>query len=93
MQHNALLERSLRQLKLPTFAQNSAATASDAARADLFCERYMLALCEAERSQREAIRLARCIAQARLPRLKELSQFDWRCGQGGVSDRTKRAIG
>lgn len=39
-------------------------------------------LCEAELSQREANRVERCIAQARLPVLKELSQFDWSCVQG-----------
>lgn len=82
MQQNALLESYLRQLKLPTFAQNYAAIASDAARTDLSCERYLLALCEAELSQREANRVERCIAAARLPVLKELSQFDWTCVQG-----------
>jgi DNA replication protein DnaC len=82
MQPNTLLESYLRQLKLPTFAQNYAAFASDAARTDLSCERYLLALCEAELSQRDANRVERCIAAARLPVLKELSQFDWSCVQG-----------
>src|SRR6266536_748674 len=40
MQQNSLLESYLRQLKLPTFAQNYAAIASDAARTDLSCERF-----------------------------------------------------
>ena len=39
MQPNTLLESYLRQLTLPTFAQNDAAFASDAARTDLSCER------------------------------------------------------
>src|SRR6266567_5430821 len=82
MQQNALLESYLRQLKLPSFAQNYAAFASDAARTDLSCERYLLALCEAELAQRDANRVERCTAQARLPVLKELSQFDWSCVQG-----------
>src|SRR6266496_3064911 len=82
MQQNSLLESYLRQLKLPTFAQNYAAIASDAARTDLSCERYLLALCEAELAQRDANRVERCIAQAKLPVLKELSQFDWNCVQG-----------
>src|SRR5579864_66046 len=82
MQQNTLLESYLRQLKLPTFAQNYAAMASDAARTGLSCERYLLALCEAELAQREANRVERCIAQARLPVLKELSQFDWSYVQG-----------
>jgi hypothetical protein len=71
MQQNTLLESYLRQLKLPTFAQNYAAIASDAARTDLSCERYLLALCQAELAQRDANRVERCIAQARLPVLKE----------------------
>jgi DNA replication protein DnaC len=82
MQQNTLLESYLRQLKLPTFAQNYAAIASDAARTGLSCERYLLALCEAELAQRDANRVERCIAQAKLPVLKELSQFDWSCVQG-----------
>ena len=82
MQENTLLESSLRQLKLPTFAQNYAAFAQDAARTGLSCERYLLALCEAELAQRDAHRVERCTAQARLPVLKELSQFDWSCVQG-----------
>lgn len=82
MQQNTLLESYLRQLKLPTFAQNYAAMASDAARTGLSCERYLLALCEAELAQRDANRVDRCIAQAKLPVLKELSQFDWSCVQG-----------
>ena len=82
MQQNTLLESYLRQLKLPTFAQNSAAIASDATRTGLSCERYLLALCEAELAQRDTNRVERCIAQAKLPVLKELSQFDWSCVQG-----------
>jgi len=81
-QHNTLLESYLRQLKLPTFAQHYAAFAQDAARTGLSCERYLLALCEAEMAQREANRVERCISQAKLPVLKELSQFDWSCVQG-----------
>src|SRR5438046_6965430 len=79
MQQNALLESYLRQLKLPTFAHNYAAFAQDAARTGLSCERYLLALCEAEMAQRDANRVERCVAQARLPVLKELSAFDWSC--------------
>ena len=82
MQENTVLESYLRQLKLPTFAQNYAAFAQDAARTGLSCERYLLARGFAELAQRDAHRVERCTAQARLPVLKELSQFDWSCVQG-----------
>src|SRR4249920_2466722 len=82
MQQNSVLESYLRQLKLPTFAQNYATIASDVARTGLSCKRYLLVLCEAELAQRDANRVERCIAQAKLPVLKELSQFDWSCVQG-----------
>ena len=82
MSQNTVLESYLRQLKLPTFAHNYAAFAADAARTGLSCERYLLALCEAELAQRDANRVERCIAQARFPVLKEMSQFDWSCVQG-----------
>jgi DNA replication protein DnaC len=84
---NTLLESYLRQLKLPTFAQNYTAFAQDAARTDLSCERYLLALCEAELARRDTNRVERCITQARLPVLKELSQFDWSCVQGIAKTR------
>src|SRR6266480_1419877 len=80
--HNSLLESYLRQLKLPTFAQNYTTFAQDAARTGQSCERYLLALTEAEMAQRDANRVERCISQAKLPVLKELSQFNWRCVQG-----------
>ncbi len=80
--HNSLLESYLRQLKLPTFAQNYTTFAQDAARTGQSCERYLLALTEAEMAQRDANRVERCISQAKLPVLKELSQFDWSCVQG-----------
>lgn len=82
MSQNTVLESYLRQLRLPTFAHNYAAFAADAARTGLSCERYLLALCQAELAQRDANRVERCIAQAKLPVLKELSQFDWSCVQG-----------
>jgi DNA replication protein DnaC len=82
MQHQSLLETYLRQLRLPTFVHNYAAFAQDAARTGLSCERYLLALCEAEMAQRDTNRVERSIAQAKLPVLKELSQFDWSCVQG-----------
>ena len=82
MSQNTVLESYLRQLRLPTFAHNYAAFAADAARTGLSCERYLLALCQAELAQRDANRVERCIAQAKLPVLKELSQFDWSCIQG-----------
>jgi DNA replication protein DnaC len=82
MPQQAVLESYLRQLKLPTFVHNYAAFAQDAARTGLSCERYLLALCEAEIAQRDATRVERCIAPARFPVLKELSQFDWSRVQG-----------
>ena len=82
MQHHALLETYLRQLRLPTFAHNYAAFAQDAARTGLSCERYLLALSEAEIAHRDTNRVERCIRQAKFPVLKELAQFDWSCVQG-----------
>ncbi len=77
MQHQALLENYLRQLRLATFAQNYQSFAQDAARTNLPYERYLLALCESEVSQREVHRVERAIAQAKFPVTKELSSFDF----------------
>lgn len=77
MQHQALLESYLRQLRLPTFAHNYQAYAQDAVRTNLSYERYLLALCEAEISQRDAHRVVRAIAQAKFPVVKDLSTYDF----------------
>lgn len=77
MQHQALLENYLRQLRLPTFAANYQAFAQDAARTDLPYERYLLALCDAEVASRDAHRVERAIAQAKFPVAKDLSTFDF----------------
>jgi DNA replication protein DnaC len=82
MQHQALLETYLRQLRLPTFAQNYQAFAQDAIRSDLSPERYLLALCQAEMEQREANRIERAIINAKFPVVKELASFDFRAVQG-----------
>ncbi len=53
METNALLETHLRQLRLPTFKQNYASFAADAARHNHDHVRYLLALAEVEVIQRE----------------------------------------
>jgi DNA replication protein DnaC len=73
MQHHALLETYLRQLRLPTFVHNYAAFAQDAARTGLSCERYLLALSEAEIAHRDTNRVERCIRQAKFPVRKRVS--------------------
>ena len=82
MQHQALLENYLRELRLPTFAQNYQAFAQDAARSDLSCERYLLALCQAEHEQRETNRIERAIVNAKFPVVKELASFDFSAVEG-----------
>ena len=77
MQHQALLENYLRLLRLPTFAQNYQSYAQDATRTNLSYERYLLALCQAEVEQREANRIEKAIAHAKVPVLKDLSTFDF----------------
>ena len=77
MQYQALLESYLRQLRLPTFAQNYQSFAQDAARSNLSCERYLFALCQAEVEQRETHRIEKAIVNAKFPVLKDLSTFDF----------------
>lgn len=78
VQYQAQLENYLRQFHLPTFAQNYQAYAQDAARTGLSCERYLLALCVAEAEQRDIHRMERCIAAAKFPVVKDLSNFDFK---------------
>ncbi len=82
MQHQALLENYLRQLRLPTFAQNYQTFAQDATRTNLSYERYLLALCQSEAEQRETNRIERAILTAKFPIVKELMGFDFSAIQG-----------
>jgi DNA replication protein DnaC len=77
MERNDLLESYLRQLRLPTFARNYQAFATDAARSNLDYTRYLLALAEQEVSKREQNRIQKRVKAARLPVLKELADFDF----------------
>lgn len=77
MQHQALLESYLRQLRLPSFAANYQTYAQDAARTDLPYERFLLALCEAEVAAREAHRIERAVTAAKIPVLKDLGAYDF----------------
>src|SRR5438309_8882903 len=87
MEHQTLLENYLRSLRLPTFAQNYQTFAQDATRSDLPYERYLFALCQAEMDQREANRVERAIANAKLPVMKEVSSFDFSVVQGIAKTR------
>jgi DNA replication protein DnaC len=82
MENTMLLETYLKQLRLPTFLQNYAKFAEDAARASLTYDRYLSALAEQEVAQREENRKMRRIKAARFPVLKELADFDFSCVPG-----------
>jgi DNA replication protein DnaC len=75
--HQALLETYLRTLDLGAFLENYQAYAKDAARTGLSYERFLLALCEAETGHREAQKIERAIAAAKLPFVKELNTYDF----------------
>lgn len=75
--HQAKLETSLRELKLPMFLHHYQTYAQDAARAGLSFERYLLALCEAEMAEREVKRIEHAIRTARLPFIKEIATYDF----------------
>jgi DNA replication protein DnaC len=86
-EHHMLLESYLRQLRLPSFVQHYQKLAQDAAQTNLSYERYLLALAEGEVGQREVHRVARSIAFAKFPVLKELSDFDFSVVQGLAKTR------
>ena len=77
MERQTLLETNLKQLKLPTFAQNYRRFAEDAVQAHQSYEAFLLALTEQELAQREANRQRLCIKAARFPVLKEFADFDF----------------
>jgi DNA replication protein DnaC len=79
MEHHALLETNLKQLRLPTFIQNHRPFAEDAVKAHKGYDAFLLALTEQELAQREANRQRLLIKAARFPLLKELADFDFSC--------------
>lgn len=79
MTENLLLETYLKQLRLPTFLQNYARFAGDAAQSNLSYDRFLLSLVEQEILQRAVNRDERRIKAARFPVIKELADFDFSC--------------
>ena len=77
MENTILLETYLKQLRLPTFLQNHAQFAQDAAQNNLDYERFLLALAEQEVLQREENIRRRRIKAAKFPLVKELADFDF----------------
>ena len=75
--HQARLEAYLRELRLPMFLHHYQTYAQDAARSGLSFERYLLALCEAEKAEREAKRIEYAIATAKFPFVKEIATYDF----------------
>lgn len=75
--HRALLEAYLKALNLEMFLEHYQAYAKDAARSGLSCERFLLALCEAEVGHQDAQKVKRVISSAHFPFLKELSTYDF----------------
>ncbi len=82
MERHAPLETNLKQLKLPTSAQNYRQFAEDAVIAHKGFDAFLLALTEREIAQREANRQRLCINAAHFPLLKELADFDYSCVPG-----------
>ncbi len=87
METKMLLETYLKQLRLPTFAQNYAQFAQDAAQSDLGYDRFLLALAEQEVLRREENQRHRRIKSAKFPVLKELADFDFSCISGPSKQR------
>lgn len=75
--HQARLEGYLRELKLPMFLQLYQTYAQDAARSGLSSERFLLALCEAESTERRVRRIEHAIATAKFPFVKEIATYDF----------------
>jgi len=99
-----LLETYLRALDLEAFQEHYQAYSKDAARSGLPYEQFLLALCEAEVSHREAQKIERAIVAAKLPFVKELTAYDFTAvesiqktrvlelAQGGYMDRAENLL-
>lgn len=70
------LERGLRALCLPAFAQHHAVQAALAAEQDWSFDQYLQALCALELDQREQRRRQKLLHASKLPRGKTMANFD-----------------
>jgi DNA replication protein DnaC len=73
----AEIRQACKQLRLPTIAARAEAVATEAARENQSHLAYLAALLEAELDDRAERRRHRRIAEARFPRLKRLSDFNF----------------
>jgi DNA replication protein DnaC len=79
MTQEYVLESYLKQLRLPGMLQTYQSLASEAARANLTYEQFLLGLLREEIKRRETSRIQRATQAARFPVLKDLAEFDWSC--------------
>ena len=77
MGSDLLLETYLKQLRLPTVADNYRRFTQEAAQSNQPYERYLLALLETEVHHRQANAERKRILQARFPVLKTLDEFQF----------------
>ncbi len=70
------LTQSLRQLRLPAFVDNFGPHAVLAGNEGISYEKYLLALCELELTQRKNRKVLRLLHDSHLPREKTFSSFD-----------------
>jgi len=78
----AVIEETLKELKLPSIARDYADRARSARDGQWDYEDYLRELIEAERNDREARAIKRCLKTARFPDHKTLEQIDWKALQG-----------
>ena len=77
MAQELLIKSYLKQLKLPTMAQNYTKLAREAAEANMPYENYLLALLELEAAHRVENATRKRITRAHFPYLRTLDQFDF----------------
>lgn len=79
---DAVIGEILKELKLPSIARDYADRARSARDSQWDYEEYLRELIEAERNDREARAIKRCLKAARFPDHKTLEQIDWQALQG-----------
>jgi DNA replication protein DnaC len=86
----AAITAACRELRLPTVEAQAGRLAELAVRERLTHRTYLAELLAAEVDERASRRVARCIAEARFPRLKRLAEFD--CGAATSVSPTTLAL-
>ena len=91
MNHDELVS-ALKQLRLMAMAEQFAEFAKQAERGNLTFEQFLAVLATAEIEAKQRLKVSRLVKEAKLPKIKEISDFEFNCRQGINRQQVQRLM-